>query len=101
MYKMMWWKKLFGMDGSSAPLGGGLGQPREERMRLEWARKEFRVELAPDVEGMPLELDNLHEGIVRARARNAQAALFDGVAVAVVEFEPVPVAFGNLPLPVK
>ena len=65
----------------------------EQRMRLVRLAQEFRMELARDEKRMVLQLDHFHQFAVRRQAAEDKARLLEFLALGVVEFVAVPVAF--------
>ena len=65
----------------------------EQRMRLVRLAQEFRMELAGDEKRMVLQLDDFHQLAVRRQAAEHETGLLEFVAVGVVEFVAVTVAF--------
>lgn len=73
----------------------------EEGMRRVGLGEELRMELRRDKERMPGDLDQLHEPVVRRRPGEHKPRLGEGLAVPVVELEPVPVALMDQVRPVE
>src|SRR5512145_1642896 len=75
----------------------GLHEGREERMGIQGLGLELGVELAPQEIRMIGDLHDLHEGAVRAHAREREALLLQGLAeLRLVELVAVAVALADL-----
>src|SRR5579859_1652658 len=72
---------------------GGGDEAFEQRMRLVRFAQKFRVELSGDEEWMVRQFDDFHELTVRRQAAEDETRLLKFVAVGVVEFVAMPVAF--------
>src|SRR5579859_994 len=95
-----------GVTDDMGRLPSGLDEPRlleccanerrEQRMRLERLRLQFRMELHADEPGMVRELDDLGQHAVRRHAGELQARRLQPLLVADVHFIAMTVAFRNV-----
>ena len=73
---------------------GSRNEARKQRMRLQWLRFEFRVELAAQEPRMVRQLGNLHEVSVRRIAGEFHAVAADDFFIFPVELIAMAVSFG-------
>src|SRR5215212_9801723 len=72
----------------------------EQRMRLEWLRFKFGMELAAQVPGVILNLADLDVYFVRSFSRQPETARGEYLLEVAVEFVAMPVTFADFRLPV-
>src|SRR5207302_2550798 len=67
----------------------------EQRMRRQWLRFEFRMELAAEEPRMIRQLNDFHEILVRRDARNDQTVFGKHLLELPIEFVPMTMPLGN------
>ena len=74
-------------------LSGGINESLKQRMGPVGAGFQFRMCLGGDKEGVVFQLDHLYDASVRGEAGQSHAAVSEDLAVIIIDFIAVAVAF--------